>query len=164
MIDFNELSRLAPEVAGPIGERFAASGLGMLGTVRSNGAPRVSPIEVGPYEGGLFVGMMPGSQKHLDVTRDPRYCLVTAIADRHDLGGEGKLYGALDLVTDPVRSAAILRHHAEANGFDAEVLSGSPMFEVLIDRAAWQRVVDDAWTTLSWRHGVDGVRRRRRTN
>ena len=54
-----ERQRIAPEVAGPIGERFAASGLGMLGTVRSNGAPRVSPIEVGPYEGGLFVGMMP---------------------------------------------------------------------------------------------------------
>jgi len=38
------------------------------------------------------------------------------------------------------------------------------MFELLVDRAAWQVVVDDAWTTLSWRHGVDGVRRRSRTN
>lgn len=164
MIDFQELSRLAPEVADPISARFAATGLGMLGTVRANGAPRVSPIEVGPFEDRLYVGMMPGSQKHRDAIRDPRYCMVTAIANRHDLGGEGKLYGVLDPVTDPGRSDTILRHQAEANGFDPDALAGSPMFELLIDRAAWQLVVDDAWTTLSWRLGVQGIQRRSRTN
>lgn len=164
MIDFAELTRTAPEVADPIAARFAATGLGMLGTVRSDGSPRVSPIEVGPFEGRLYVGMMPGSQKHRDAVRDPRYCMVTAIADREDLGGEGKLFGVLDAVTDPDRADAILRHHAEAAGFDADALTGSPMFELLIDRAAWQQVIDDAWTTLSWRDGVDGVRRRSRTN
>ena len=164
MINFQELTRLVPEVADPIAGRFAASGLGMLGTVRSNGAPRVSPIEVGQVDGRLFVGMMPGSQKHRDALRDQRYCVVTAIADRHDLGGEGKLYGELDPVADPARSDAILRRLAAANGFEADALAGSPMFELLVDRAAWQVVVDDAWTTLSWRHGVDGVRRRSRTN
>lgn len=164
MIDFAELTRVAPEVAEPIAARIAAAGIGMLGTVRANGAPRVSPIEVGPYEGGLYVGMMPGSQKHLDAVRDPRYCLVTAIADRTDLGGEGKLFGVLDPVTDAARAQTILRHHAAGGDFDPEALVGSPMFELHIEMAAWQAVVDDAWTTLSWRVGVDGVQRRSRTS
>lgn len=164
MIDAAELARIAPEVSAPIAARIAATGLGMLGTIRANGAPRVSPIEVGPYDGRLYVGMMPGSQKHLDAVRDPRYCLVTAIADRQDLGGEGKLFGVLDPVTDAAHADAVLRHHAEVAGFDPDALAGSPMFELLVDMAAWQQVVDDAWTTLSWRDGVDGVRRRSRTS
>lgn len=164
MIDFQELTRIAPDVAEPIAARFAQSGLGMLGTIRSNGAPRVSPIEVGPFEERLFVGMMPNSQKHLDAMRDPRYCMVTALADKGDTAGEGKLYGVLDLVTDPARSDAVLRHHAEANGFDPEALTGSPMFELLIDMAAWQIVIDDAFTTFSWKEGVDSVQKRSRTN
>jgi len=164
MIDFRELSLLAPEVADPIAARFAQSGVGMLGTVRLNGAPRVSPIEVGSCEDRLYVGMMPGSRKHLDALRDPRYCMVTAIADRHDTAGEGKLYGVLDLVSERSRSDTILRHLAGANGYDPEPLLGSPMFELLVDAAAWQLVIDDAWTTLSWREGVDGVVVRRRTN
>jgi hypothetical protein len=165
MINFEELHRLAPEVAEPIGARFAASGLGMLGTVRANGAPRVSPIEVAPFDDrSLFVGMMPNSQKHLDALRDPRYCMVTALADKDDLAGEGKLFGVLDLVTDLDKAGAILRAHAEANGFDAGELDGSPMFELLIDMAAWQIVIDDAFNTFSWKDGVDGVRHRSRTN
>jgi hypothetical protein len=164
MIDFAELARIAPEVSEPIAARVAATGLGMLGTIRANGAPRVSPIEVGPFEDRLYVGMMPRSQKHLDAVRDPRYCLVTAIANREDLDGEGKLFGVLDPVTDAARAETILRHHAAGADFDPEALVGSPMFELLIDMAAWQQVVDDAWTTLSWREGVDGVQRRSRTS
>ena len=54
----------------------------MLGTLRRDGSPRVSPIEVAFHDGRLYVGMMPGSTKSLDVERDPRVSLVTAIADK----------------------------------------------------------------------------------
>lgn len=164
MIDFSEFHRVVPEIAGPIRARFATTGLALLGTTRADGAPRVSPIEIGEFDGRAYVGMMPGSRKHRDVERDRRVCLLTPVADREDLGGEGKLFGALEHVTDPDLADAVLRHHAEAAGFDADALAGSQMFEVLVDAAAWQMVVDDAWTTLSWRHGADGVRRRSRTN
>ena len=161
MITFDELHRIAPDIAGPILDRFLASGLGMLGTLRRDGSPRVSPIEITVRDKRLYMGMMPGSQKARDVGRDDRISLVTAIADRHDVGGEGKLFGRAALVTDRDDADAVLTAHATEAGFDPEAVRGSPLFEVVLSGAAWQYVEGDAFTTRSWTAGGP-VRLRRR--
>lgn len=158
---FAQLQEIAPDIARPILDRFDASGLAMLGTVRRDGSPRVSPIEVSVHDGHLYIGMMPGSRKALDVGRDPRISLVTAIADRNDLGGEGKLFGRAEPVTDQARAGAVLEAHAEAAGFDPDAVRGSPLFEVVLRGAAWQYVEGDAFVTRSWTEGGP-VRVRRR--
>ncbi|WP_162942467.1 pyridoxamine 5'-phosphate oxidase family protein [Desertimonas flava] len=160
MLTFAELADRAPTLTAPITERFVAARLGLLGTIRADGSPRVSPIEVGLFEGGLFVGMMPHSHKRRDVARDPRVCLLTPVADHTDVGGEGKLFGVLEQVTDAARAERILRHHAADGDFDPETIVGSPMFELLITAAAWQRVDGEVWTTTSW-NPTDGLRERR---
>ena len=160
MITFAQLADRAPTIAAPITDRFVATRLGLLGTVRADGSPRVSPIEVALYEGGLFVGMMPHSQKRRDVARDPRVCLLTPVADHNDVGGEGKLFGRLDHITDAARAEHILRHHAAGGEFDPESIAGSPMFELFIDSAAWQRVEGEVWTATTWNE-ADGLRERR---
>ena len=71
-ITLDELQRVAPDVAAPIVARLAATGLGILGTARADGSPRVSPIEVSIQEGRLYAGSMPGSRKAEDLRRDPR--------------------------------------------------------------------------------------------
>jgi hypothetical protein len=161
MMTFSELHTTAPEIAEPIAGRFRTSGLGMLGTLRRDGSPRVSPIEVAIHDGRLYVGMMPGSTKFHDVERDPRISLVTALADKDDLGGEGKLFGVAARITDAAAAARILRAAADASGFDPEAVAGSPMYEVLVSGAAWQRVEGDTFVTTSW-SPHDGVRHRRR--
>lgn len=160
MITFAELADRAPALTASITDRFDAARIGLLGTVRADGSPRVSPIEVALFEGGLFVGMMPHSHKRRDVARDPRVCLLTPVADHQDLGGEGKLFGALEQVADAVRAERILRHHAAGGEFDPEAIAGSPMFELLIAGAAWQRIDGEAWTATSW-NPTDGLRERR---
>jgi len=161
MITFDDLHRIAPDITGPILDRFRASGLGMLGTLRRDGSPRVSPIEVAVLDGRLYIGMMPGSRKALDVLRDDRISLVTALADRHDLGGEGKLFGRAAPVTDTSRADAVFAAHATEAGYDPDDVSGSPLFEVVVSGAAWQYVEGDAFTTRSWVEGGP-VRLRRR--
>jgi Pyridoxamine 5'-phosphate oxidase len=161
MISFDQFRSVAPEIADRVLERFETTGLAMLGTIRRDGSPRVSPIEVGLHDGRLYVGMMPGSTKHLDVLRDPRVALVTSVADRNEVGGEGKLFARLAAVTDRAHADRILRAHAEAIDMDPDELIGSPMFEVLVEGAAWQAVDDDTWCTTSWREG-EPVRHRRR--
>jgi hypothetical protein len=161
MINFAELRATAPDIAGPIAARLERSVLGMLGTIRRDGSPRVSPIEVAFHDGRLFVGMMPGSTKFHDVERDPRISMVTALADKDDLDGEGKLFGIADRVTDVDLAARVLRQHAEDGGFDPESVAGSPMYEILVNGAAWQVVDGDAFVTRSWSE-AGGVRLRRR--
>ena len=152
MISCSELRHVAPAVIDPILQVLRRTGIGILGTLRADGSPRVSPIEVSIQDGDLFVGMMPGSRKALDVTRDPRVCLLTPVADREDLGGEGKLFGRLLALSGDDAEARLAAAAADA-GFDPELVRGSPSFELRVDGAAWQRVDGDAWTTLSWRLG-----------
>ena len=47
MIPFSQLQQVASEVADPIRARLEATGLAILGTVRADGSPRVSPLAPG---------------------------------------------------------------------------------------------------------------------
>jgi len=160
MISFAELHELAPTIATPIADVIRRTGIGILGTIRRDGSPRVSPIEVSIQDGSLFVGMMPDSQKLRDARRDSRCTLLTPVADRNDLGGEGKLFGRL-VELDRQPADDVLRRAANDAGFDPEMVLGSPAFEIRIDAAAWQCVEGETFTTLSWRIG-EQVRLRHR--
>jgi len=161
MVSFDDFAAAAPELAEPMRARFEAAGIAMLGTVRIDGAPRVSPVEVSLRHGGIYVGMMPGSMKARDLLRDQRYSLVTALADKDDLGGEGKLAGRAR-VLDATEASAYLTAAAAELGIDPGLFGDSHAFELLITEAAWQRVEGEDFITLSWRPGAP-VRRRVRS-
>src|SRR5437667_8484367 len=53
-----------------------------LATLRRDGSPRISGIEVEfADDGGLYLGMMPGSRKAHDLRRDPRLALHSPTQD-----------------------------------------------------------------------------------
>ena len=109
MLSFAELESRADAVARPIRDRLTSTGIGLLGTVRRDGSPRISPVEVSFQGDHLFVGMMPRSMKALDLRRDARFVLLTPVAYKDDLGGEGKLFGRAREVTDPDEVQDLLR-------------------------------------------------------
>ena len=149
-LTFDQLLATCPRVAEPIRDRFAATGLAILGTIRADGSPRVSPIEVTSIDDRLYLGMMPGSTKCRDVERDPRCTLLTPVADKDDLAGEGKLRAVVRPLEDPDTIAAIFHAAVDGTDFDAADLAGSPVYEVLVLGAAWQHVEADAFVTRSW--------------
>ena len=55
----------------------------MLGTLRADGSPRISPCELDFCEGHLILGMMWQSRKALDLLRDPR-CVLHSLHDGSD--------------------------------------------------------------------------------
>jgi hypothetical protein len=63
-------SKLAPTIAGLAEERFQRDQLVMIGTLRTDGSPRISPCEVDFAEGQLLLGMMWRSKKALDLLTD----------------------------------------------------------------------------------------------
>ena len=161
MLAFADLLEVAPEIAAPLRDRLMSTSLAILGTIRADGSPRLSPIEVTFYGGGLYVGMMPGSLKCIDARRDPRVCVLTPVADKDDLGGEGKLFGMLREVTADAARLDVLRHAVEGTDIDPDLFGDSPVFEVIVDTAAWQHVSEDTFVTLSW-NSDDGLRVRHR--
>lgn len=89
----------APELAAQVRRCFAIRKHATLATLRRDGSPRISGTEVEFAEdGNVYLGMMPGSRKALDLRRDPRLALhcPTEDAPEGDASawiGDGKIAG-----------------------------------------------------------------------
>jgi hypothetical protein len=83
----------APALAALGRERWDRHGLFLLGTLRRDGTPRISPCEFIVYGGDVWFGMMWQSKKALDLLRDPRFTIHSAIANKDGHDGEFKVYG-----------------------------------------------------------------------
>jgi len=101
---WRELDAAAPEIARPGIERLAAMRVAMLGTVRPDGSPRISPIEPYISQGHLLLGVMPRSAKAHDLRRDPRYVLHSAISGPDSGEGELALSGRAEDAPEQVRA------------------------------------------------------------
>ena len=91
-----------PDLAKLAEERFGAFTHHVLATLRKDGSPRTSGLEVQFKNGELWLGMMPGSLKALDLRRDPRFALqANAGAGTEMGGGDIRISGRAVEVTDP---------------------------------------------------------------
>src|SRR6185503_12248750 len=72
----------------------------LLGTLRPDGSPRISPIEPFFIEGRLAFGVMP-SPKWDDLHRDPRCVLHSSVSDIDGSEGEFKVHGRVTPADDP---------------------------------------------------------------
>lgn len=102
MVDWQTFAQSEPELAGVGMAAFERTGLVLLGTLRHDGSPRISPVEHMFLEGQVLLGMMHRSKKALDLLRDPRCTLHAAIANKDGHSDpEFKLNGRAIDMTDP---------------------------------------------------------------
>jgi hypothetical protein len=73
----------------------------MVGTLRLSGWPRISPVEPLVLDDELYLGMMPGSRKALDLGRDPRCVVHSIVRDKGGTEGDVKVYGRAVAVEVP---------------------------------------------------------------
>jgi hypothetical protein len=102
-IDF---ARSCPELAQLGEERFRKAEVMLLGTLRRNGWPRISPVEMDFVGGDLLSGMMWRSPKALDLLRDARYVAHSIVTTRLGTEGDFKLYGTARAIDDEATRAA----------------------------------------------------------
>ncbi|MEU2896225.1 pyridoxamine 5'-phosphate oxidase family protein [Streptomyces sp. NPDC001273] len=76
-----------PELAKTVEERFAAYTHHVLATLRRDGSPRTTGLEVRFLGGELWLGMMPDSLKARDLRRDPRFALQANPGEGTGMGG-----------------------------------------------------------------------------
>ena len=81
MTTWAEFEADQPTLAASIRGRFDVRKHKTLATLRPDGAPRISGIEVEFADGQVYVGMMPGSVKLRDLQRDPRLALHSTTED-----------------------------------------------------------------------------------
>ncbi|MFF0104663.1 pyridoxamine 5'-phosphate oxidase family protein [Streptomyces hirsutus] len=68
-------------------ERFTTYTHHVLATLRKDGSPRTTGLEVRFLDGELWLGMMPDSLKALDLRRDPRFALQANPGSGTGMGG-----------------------------------------------------------------------------
>lgn len=147
MTTWADFEREAPALAGAVHARLTATLHCILGTLRADGSPRLTGLEVHFGEGELWLAMMPDSRKADDLRRDPRFALHSA-PDVELVDGDAKVGGRAVLVTDGhtiARFVARLPMELPASGmalFRAELTDGS-----------LARVEDDFMVIDSWRSG-----------
>ena len=98
MARWSEFASAEPVLARRVEERFGIRKHKTLATLRKDGSPRISGIEVEFADGELFLGMMPDSIKLHDLERDARLALHSPTEDPpdgrpQDWAGEAKLAG-----------------------------------------------------------------------
>ena len=69
-VTWQEFAEKNPELAAVGEARFRRTGLALVGTLRRDGWPRISPVEPFIVDGKLYLGMMWRSRKALDLFRD----------------------------------------------------------------------------------------------
>ena len=153
---WDEFRRQAPELADAVHARLGAALHTILGTVRADGAPRLTGLEVHFSEGELWLAMMPDSRKADDLRRDPRFSLHSA-PDVALVDGDAKVSGRASLVED---DEVIARFVARLPQDLPE--SGMALFRAEISDASLARVDGDDMVIDIWHAGqpVRQVRRR----
>jgi Pyridoxamine 5'-phosphate oxidase len=142
-VRWTDLERAEPAFAERVRSRFDAQKHKLIATLRADGSPRLSGIEVTFRDGDVWLGMMPNSWKGSDLRRDPRLALHTSSPDPSDDDpggwiGDAKLDGRAVEVTDPAEIARFVdaQEQMPPGSFD--------LFRVEIDRVVTVRVGEPA--------------------
>jgi hypothetical protein len=92
-MDWSELADAQPRLAGLGRERLLDRGVVLVATIRADGTPRLSPVEPFVLDGALWLSMLWGSTKAVDLQRDPRILVHSVITSRNGGEGEFKIRG-----------------------------------------------------------------------
>ncbi|MFH8403508.1 pyridoxamine 5'-phosphate oxidase family protein [Streptomyces sp. NPDC018019] len=135
-----------PQPAERVRARFAAYRHHILGTLRRDGSPRLTGIEADFRFGELWLGMMPGSRKALDLRRDPRFALHANPGPGTETeDGDVRVAGRAVEVTDP----AVLARYAR----ETEPPEPFHLFRAELTEVARTYVEDPHIVLETWRPG-----------
>jgi hypothetical protein len=154
MTSWKEFTERARRIAAVFTRRHSATGnLCLLATLRSDGFPRISPMEPRIFEEQLCLVGMPNTTKFRDLGRDPRFCLHTATVDTHVRDGDAKLWGVANDLRDP----ALHERFAEAlfadTGFDIRGQKFDHFYVADLTGASTVEIVDGAMEVTIWKPG-----------
>ncbi|MFC8669262.1 MULTISPECIES: pyridoxamine 5'-phosphate oxidase family protein [Streptomyces] len=145
-----------PDLAKTVEDRFAAFTHHIVATLRKDGSPRTSGLEVRFLNGELWLGMMPDSLKALDLRRDPRFALQANPGPGTEMaGGDVRIAGRAVEVEDP----------AERSRYAEEVEPPEPfhLFRTELTEVVRTYIEDDTYLVVEiWKPG-EPVRTLKRT-
>jgi Pyridoxamine 5'-phosphate oxidase len=159
MASFSDVVTEEPEFADRVRKAFDAHGHKFLATLRADGSPRISGIEMRFVSGEPWLAGMPRSAKFEDLRRDPRFALHSGSAEPDAFDADAKLSGrATEVIDQDERSS-----YATAAGVPSAPMAFE-LFRIDLDQVVLVHLNDEknALVIASWRPGR-GLTRTTRT-
>ena len=154
MIGWDDFAAQAPQIAEVFVRRHRATHLlCMLATIRSDGYPRISPMEPRIFEGQLVIGGMPNTTKFADLGRDRRFCLHTATVDTNVGDGDVKLWGEVRNVQDSELHARFAEDVYADIGLDLRGRQFDPFYVADFTGASSLALTDGQLVITIWKPG-----------
>lgn len=157
MTTWSDVATAAPELAADVRRRFEDVGMGFLATLRADGSPRISGIEVFFRDDDVWLGMMWDSRKALDLRRDPRCEVQAGSADKDVKAGDARISGLAVEVHDPGVKAVIGAAVADDTGFDPDAAGPWHLFRLAVTELYFLRPEGDH-LDLRWWTPEGGIR------
>jgi Pyridoxamine 5'-phosphate oxidase len=146
MARWAEIEAAEPEFAAAVQAKFDAHRHKIMATIRKDGSPRVSGIEVTFLDGEAWFGSMPGARKLADLMRDPRLALHCNSDDPPEdptlWTGDAKLSGKAVEVDDPERLKSMADPSAGDNAEASDEEMQGHLFRVDISEVILTKVGD----------------------
>jgi hypothetical protein len=159
---WSEFAGMCPELAEIGRRRLEERHLCLIGTLRADGLPRISPVEPYLVAEDLMIGMMAGSRKAADLLRDPRLVVHSTVTRWEADEGDFKLYGTASALHDPAERHGLYEAIAAAHQWP-EPEPDDPAYHVFrIDPATVGYVCfnGSSWQDWSWNPQRGGLRKR----
>ena len=155
MTSWGAFEEASPELARLARGLFDETGLVVLGTIRRDGFPRISPVEFFFFAGEIYLGMIWQSYKARDLQRDPRCMVMSTVHDKMLKDGEFKMAGIAAEVIDEAERQAWASALLEHMGWSPEDDDDEPyhLFKVRIVTASFAKIENEDWFRLFWRAG-----------
>jgi hypothetical protein len=140
-----------PSMAATARSLIEQTGVAVIGTVRADGSPRINSCEPGFIDGELYLGMMWGSRKALDLLRDPRIVVRNTVCTSTGDEAEVTLRGRAIEIPEPT----LRRRFVEAMSERATWREPFHLFALDIEAAALVQYGSGMQTTHLWPQGTE---------
>ncbi len=152
---WEQFEAAAPALAARARELFERSGVAVVGTIRSDGTPRISCVEPSILDGALYLGMMWRSRKAQDLLRDPRVVLRNAVCTSAGDEVELNLRGRVVDVRDPELRRRFVEAVAERTRWEEPAFH---LFSLDVESASLVRYGHGRQSVQLWPQGTELTR------
>jgi len=159
MFRWTDFETAAPELAAQGCELIERFRFVLVGTIRQDGTPRISPVEAHLVRGHLMLVMIADTLKARDLLRDPRILLNSPVIHPDDPNAEFKLRGRVVAIQDQALREATADAIKAASGWRPP--ESWHFFSIDIEDAAFIVWKEGEMHMTRWSRdrGLDQVRR-----
>ena len=145
-VTWADFEQAEPALARRVMARLQSHRHAILATLRADGSPRLSGMEAPIRSGHLWLAMTPGSSKAVDLARDPRFSLHSALDAEELPEGDARIDGTVEPADAARQDEFVAGHRYPIDDPSIMVLFVAMIRSVVLVRVSEHSLLIESWT------------------